>query len=270
MANNNFPPEQSQSEKDPLALFINQSKNWLQQYFKSILLVLVAGLLIFGLSILFSYWQRQNNRRAEERLYQARKALVLVEEKAGGEILGVDNSQNFFGQDKKAEYNTEVAKSANEYIKVIKKWISKPAALSAATEMAHFLYQYERRKEAVDLLQTARPYKKKDMIGFLIALQLGTYLMDQSEYETAIENFQFIIGDKNAKWLWPDALMRLALCYEKENKIAEAKKMYRQVKNDFSDSQAGERAVQYLNLLQLQEKIKEPTKVKATQKESKE
>ena len=249
----NFPEKE---ERDPLTLFIKKSTHWVQEYSKAVFASLFVGLLTFGSFLLFSYWQKQGNITAEESLYQARKNLMLVEKKAGGDILGFDSSQNFFGQSKKAKYDSSMDKLVNEYVILIKKWIKKPVGLVAAAEMSYFLYKYDKGKEAMELLKTASAYKKKNLTGFLIAFQMGTYLMDQNEYESAIKEFQFVTLNDKAKWLWPEALVRIALCYEKQNNIEEARTIYKQVKNDFSDSQAGTKATQYLNLLYLQDKIK--------------
>ncbi len=249
----NFPEKE---ERDPLALFIKKSNDWVQEYSKAAFIALFIGLASFGSFLLFAYWQKQTNRASEESLYTARQELVSAEAKAGGDILGFDSSQNFFGQSKKAKYDSSVDKPAKEYVSLIKKWIKKPAGLTAASEISHFFYQYDKKEEAIELLKEAGSYKRKNLTGFLIAFQLGTYLMDRNEYDSAVKEFQFITLSEKAKWLWPDALIRTALCYERQNKLDEAKKIYKQIKNDFSDSQAGMKSMQYLNLLQIQNKIK--------------
>lgn len=241
-------------ERDPLFLFTQKSNSLVRQYFWPILTILVAGVLVFGLAVFYFYWDKSVNKKAEEQLYQVRKKLMLVEEKAGGNILGFDNSQNFFGKTKQAKYNSEMDELVNQYVGVIKEWISKPAGLVAVAEMVHFLHQYKKQEQAMDLLKTAAFYKKKNLVGFLIAFQSGTYLMNQGEYESAIQDFQFITANKKAEWLWPDALIKIALCYEKQNKVNQAREIYKKIKDNFSDSQAGERAEKYLNLLQLQGK----------------
>ena len=243
-------------EQDPLSLFIKKSNILIQKYFKLVFLILLAGVLIFGLFLLYCYWQEKENKKASELLYQSRKELVLAEQKAGGDIMGVDSGQNFFGQTKKAKYNSEMDKSAQQYISVIKSWISKPAGLSAAVEIAHFLYQYEKHSEALSLLNVAQAYRKKNLTGFLMAFQLGTYLMNQGKYEESIKNFQFIVTAQKAKWLWPEALVKMALCYERQHKTDQAREIYKRIKNDFSDSQASDKSIRYLNLLKLKKKMK--------------
>jgi len=258
MNKNHFP---SKEEQDPLSLFIAKSNSWVREYFWLLSSVLAICLVIFGLSLFYSYWQSQTNKKAAGILYQARKELVLAEKKAGGDILSFDKNQNFFEQAKKAKYSSEIDKSAHIYIDLIKKWISKPSGLSAASEMAHFLYQYDKKEEAVDLLKlTDTGRRKESLLGFLVSFQLGSYLMDQTEYGEAIQHFQFITESEKAKWLWPDALIKTALCHEKRKEADLAGEIYRRVKNDFPDSQASEKARRYLNLFQLSKKMdKQPT-----------
>ncbi len=252
------------TERDPLSLFITKSNLWVQKYFKYISFALLAGILAIGLSFLYFYWQKKENKTASTLLYQAKKELAQAEQKAGGDTLSFDNTQNFFGQTKKAKYTAELNTQVNQYINLIKQWISKPAGLSAVAEMAYFLHQYGKHKEALSLLNIANPYKKKNLIGFLIAFQSGTYFMDQGEYEKAIKNFQFITKEKKAEWLWPDTLLKMALVYEKQNKTDQARKIYRRIKTDFSDSQISDIAMQYMNALNLLKKMNSPSNNKTT------
>ena len=241
-------------ETDLLAFFIKRTQLWVSHNFKYILFILVSGILILGLFFLNSYWRKQFNKQAAESLYQVRKVLMLAEKKAGGDVLGFDNSQNFFGQSKKAKHNLEeIDGLSKNYIAVINEYKHRPSALAASIELAQFLYKYEKPQLAIDLLSTTSLYKKKNVMGFLLSLQLGSYLMDKAEYAAAIEQMQFITENKSAKWLWPSTLIKIALCYEKQSKIAKAKEVYLQVKKDFPDSQESDRASQYLNLLTLQE-----------------
>jgi len=65
-----------QAEKDPLSLFIKKSQTWVEKYFKYALGLVVIGVLSFGLSMLYLYWQKNNNHKAEENLYQIKKQLM--------------------------------------------------------------------------------------------------------------------------------------------------------------------------------------------------
>ena len=242
-------------ERDPLSLFVKKSHSWALQYFRPFLFLLIASISIFGFSLFYSYWQKRENKNSEELLYQARKELSLAEKKAGGNILNFDSGQNFFEQAKKAKYNSEINERVNKYINRIDKWIAQPSGLLSAMEMVYFLRKYEKSELAMELLNKAVLHKKKNMVGFLVALQAGTYLMDQGEYDKAITNFQFITKSEKAKWLWPMTLTKTALCYEKQNKWDQAKEVYKRVKSDFSDSLDAETAGQYLNLLKLRMKM---------------
>ena len=251
---NKNPPAPLPKEKDPLSLFIKQSQSLLERYFKSFLTALVIGLGLFGLFLLDLHWQNQKNQKAESTLYQSRKQLIEAEKKAGGDILSFDNQQNFFRQGKKGEYSPEVDQKAQEYLALIKQHIKKPSGLLSVAPTAQFLYEYDQKKLAIDLLKAADPYKKANLTGFLNSFQLGAYLLDQKEYELAVKSFLFITTNKKAKWLWPDALIKLGLSYEGQNNIEQAKKAYQQAKN--IKSPASQKAEQYLNLLNLQQRIK--------------
>ena len=250
--NKDFPQK---VETDPLALFIRKSHSWMGEYFKPLVFSLVFGFLCLGSFFLYSYWETRQNQQAEEELYQAKKALVALEKKAGGDMLSFDRAQNFFTQPKKATHNSEIAEAVLKYAELVKSRVSLSAGRQAVLELAPFLNQYtEHRALALDLMKKAHSYKSKTPTGFLIAFQLGSYLMDQKEYSSAREVLQFIAENEKAKWLWPEALMKTALCYEKETLFPQAEAIYKKVKEDFADSPVGVQAGHNINWLKLQKK----------------
>ena len=251
MAKNNKLPDKE--EQDPLSLFTQKTLFYTQKLFKPLAVIVPAGLLGLAGFFLYSYQQKKTNNKAMELLYESKKKLIQAEKKAGGDTLSFDHSQNFFGKATKAEYTKELEERINQHVALIEKWISKPAGISAGMETAHFLYQYEKKEQAVKLLSQAD--KKKNLTGFLIAFQLGVYLMNQEKYEKAIENFSFITKEKKAKWLWPEALLKTALSLEKQNKIDKARKVYAKIKKEFADSPVNNTAGQYLNGLNLMQKM---------------
>ncbi len=251
MAKNKLPDKE---ERDPLSLLTQKILFYTQKLFKPLAFILPAGLVGLAGFFLYSHQQKKTNNKAMELLYQSKKKLIRAEQKAGGDTLSFDHSQNFFGQAKKAEYNKELEGQAESHIALIEKWISKPAGLSAGMETAHFLYQYGKQEQAVKLL--GRADKKKDLTGFLTAFQLGVYLMEQGKYDKALENFAFITEEKKAKWLWPEALLKTALSLEKQNKTVKAREVYKTIKKEFPDSPVSDTAGQYLNALNVMQKIK--------------
>lgn len=243
-------------DKDPLSLFIKKSQLWAEKRFKALLALLCLGFIVFGLSLLYSYWLKRQNLSAEEVLHKLKHSLILAEKSAGGNILSFNNSQNFFSQAKPAPtLNQEVDTLSTNYINAIKKHKAKPAGKIAGIEMAHFLYQYKKPKQAIELLQDLDSCKKKNLIGFLVSFQLGTYLMSAGDYDKALSAFEFIANHDRSQWLKPEVLLKMALIYEKQNQIDKARNTYQQIKKDFPDSHFTRKAKQYLNLLNLQNKI---------------
>ena len=149
--NKDFPQK---VEKDPLALFIRKSHSWMGEYFKPLIFSLVFGFLCLGLFFLYSYWQTYQNQGAEEELYQAKKELVALEKKAGGDMLSFDRGQNFFAQPKKASYNPQIAQAVLKYADLVKKKVFLSAGRQAVLELSPFLNQYkEHRPLALELMK---------------------------------------------------------------------------------------------------------------------
>ncbi len=245
-------------ERDPLSLFIQQAHSLLERYFKYFLLTVVSGLLIFGLFLLNLHWQKQKNNRTEEILYQSRKKVMQAEKKAGGNILSFDRNQNFFGESKTGDYSAELKEQTEQYIHLIQKHMAQASALQAVSGMAHFLYEYDQKSQALALLKTADSHKKPNLTGFLNSFQLGAFLLEQKDYEGAVQSFLFITQNERAKWLWPEALIKLSLSYEGQNKTDQAKATYREAMK--INSPLSQQATQYLNLLSLREKINQNKK----------
>ena len=244
------------AEKDPLHIFIQKATRWLQVYFKYILVVLFITFFTGAGFLVYENLQKQKNQRAESELYAVKKTLIDVEKNAGGNVFSGTNN-TFLKKTTKSEYSTEIKSTVQEYQKLIEKWQGTSAGVLSAIELAHFLYQYKKPVQAVKLLQsTLNSYKKDNLIRLLSSYQLGLYLMDQKDYNLALPYFDFIIQNKKGKWLHPEALLKKALIYEKQNKITEAKNTYKSVQTDYADSQASQLATQYLNLMTVELKLK--------------
>ena len=120
----------------------------------------------------------------------------------------------------------------------------------AGIELVYFLYEYDQKKEASDLLKTLNLfYKKGKLLSVLLAFQAGTYWMNQGEHTAALEYFQKIKEDPRARWIWPDIFIKMGLIYEHLKQWDQAQLIYQKIQNDFLDSQSASRAEQYLNWL---------------------
>ena len=244
------------AEKDPLHIFIQKATRWLQAYFQYILVILCIAFLAGVGFLAYEYLQKQKNQKAENELYTIKKTLMDLEKTSGGNVFS-DANNTFLKKTVKSEYSVEIKNIVQKYQELIEKWQGTSAGVVSTIELAHFLYQYEKPVQAVKLLQsTLNSYKKDNLIRLLSSYQLGLYLMDQKDYNLALPYFDFIIQNKKGKWLHPEALLKKALIYEKQNKITEAKNTYKSVQTDYADSQAGQLATQYLNLMTVELKLK--------------
>lgn len=243
-------------EKDPLHIFIQKATRWLQAYFQYILVVLCIAFFAGVGFLAYEYLQKQKNQKAENELYTIKKTLIDLEKKSGGNVFS-DADNTFFKKTVKSKYSAEIKNTIQKYQELIKKWQGTSAGILSAIELAHFLYQYEKSTQAVKLLKsTLSSYKKDNLIRLLSSYQLGLYLMDQKDYNLALPYFDFVIQSEKGKWLRPEALLKKALIYEKQNKITEAKNIYRIVQTDYADSQTSQLATQYLNLMTVELKLK--------------
>lgn len=245
------------SETDPLHLFIQKATQWLHEYFKYILVVLCLALLGGTGFLVYKYYEKHINQKAENELYAVKKTLMDLENDTGGNVFS--NSENtFFKKTTKSKYNPEMESTVKQYQELIKKWKHTSSGLLSAVELSHFLYQYDKQEQATGLLQSVLDsYKNKNLIYLLASYQLGLYLINQKKYDSALTYFDFIAQNKKSEWLRPKALLNQALIYEKQNNTARAENVYKDIQNNYTDDQAGQIATQYLNLMTLESKLKE-------------
>lgn len=265
LADKNISPSSS-SEKDPLSLFIRKANQYLYQYFKYIICFIVLLLMVFGGVLLWQYWERQQNQLAAEELYVARSALIAAEKKANGQTLSTETPDRFFNPIQKAsEYTLDMQKSVEQYLTVIRRHLHRPMGVVSAIEVTFFLRAYGQQDPAIKLLQDLnKVFKKKNLLGFLLAFQLGIHWMNEGKYQLALEKFQWIQQQKKIEWLKPDVLLRIGLVYEQLNQYTKARAVYTQIKKDFTDSQAAGRAEQYLNLLKVKQAMNNKDSTKET------
>ncbi len=244
-------------ETDPLALFVQQANLISRRYFKFFLAVVLSLLAAYGVFLLYSHKVRQDNRKAEGELYQARKTLREVEKKQGGDFFGKPRENLFFLQRKKALFNGNLKQAFESYLQVTEKHISTSSGVWAALELGFFLSQYEdHREQALALLQRAWSHAPRTSLKALVAFSVGVRLMEFARFKEALVYFKSITQEENWKWLWPQAFVKQALCYEKQNRPEEAEKLYLQIQKDFPDSSEKDLAGQYLNGLKLKALLK--------------
>ena len=246
------------SETDPLHLAIQKTTYWLHEYFKYILILLCLAFLAGAGFLIYNYQEKYINQKAENELYAVKKTLMDLEKGSGGNVLSASEN-TFFKKLQKSKYSPEIENTVKQYQELIKKWKHTASGLLSAIELSHFLYQYDEKKEqAISLLQFVLDSYKGKSLGYLLAsYQLGLYFADQKKYNSAITYFDFIVQSKNNSWLRSEALLNKALIYEKQNKMAQAESIYKEIKISYADEQAGQLAAQYLNLMTLESKLKE-------------
>ena len=245
------------SERDPLHIFIQKTTKWLHDYFKYILVVLCLALLAGTGFLVYQYQEKHTNKKAENELYIIKKTLIDLEKNNGGNVLS-DSENTFFKKTIKSKYSSEMESTVKQYQESIEKWKKTASGLLSAIELSHFLYQYDKKEQAVSLLQSAlNSYRDKNLTYLLASYQLGLYFVNQKNYDSAIAYFDFIAQNEQSEWLRPKALLNKALIYEKQNKIVKAESIYKNIQSSYADDQAGQLATQYLNLMTLESKLKE-------------
>ena len=258
------------SETDPLHLWIKKTRGWLHRYFKYLLAVLILAFSAGGSALLYKYWKEHNNQQAEEKLYTLKKELRALEQKLGGSVLSEsEDSKNFFQPVKKAKYNSEIKSLVQKYEALIKKQKNHPSAVISAIELAYFLYQYGRLKQAVNLLKAVQTKRADNLIGLLLSYQLALYFMDQGDYNLALSCLDLVLQSEKDRWIHPLALLEKAVIYEKQNNKLLAEKFYRELKENFPESRQAKQAEQYLNFLLVEsrwnkEKADVPNKLKTS------
>ena len=245
----NFPSQ----DQDPLTRFIQVATDGVTNHFKSFLVLLLTGAVVYGAVLLYQYRQVQINRQAAGALYPVQKALQSEEKKQGGSLLSPDRSGRFLKPPSLAPWGESLNQKVKDYAFMIEKWIHTQAGVRAAVELSRFLYHYGEgeKARAFKLLEKALPYAKTTLQP-LVAFQMGVWLMNGEKWPEAFSHFEQVSQNTKSRWLWPQVFLKMGLCLEKQNHGTEAEKWYQKVRSDFPDSSESDRALQYLNGLKVQ------------------
>ncbi|MDG2051865.1 MAG: outer membrane protein assembly factor BamD [Myxococcota bacterium] len=105
----------------------------------------------------------------------------------------------------------------------------------------------------LEILSTRYPYDPETRDGEIILQQLRTRLADnmmeigdfylvRTQFQSAANRFRGVINEYPGLGLDPEALYKLAVCYEHMKRTEEALRLYHVVRENFSDSPYAERA----------------------------
>lgn len=231
----------------------NQYTRFFYQYWKIILGSVIFCIGTYGAWIGWQFYNQLQNKKAEAKLYQLRSRLFLKEKKLNGNIL--DPSSNFFSQKKIKDIHL-LNDELKDYIQFLTSE-KKPQSshFISAMELAYFLTQYDKKDEALDLLNTiSSKTNSKNWLYQALLIQLGSLFIDKKNYTRALYLFSIVLSNKKAEPFHFEALFKTALCYEALGQTDKAIEIYDFIKNKKNSGLYEQRAVDYKRLLKIKQK----------------
>jgi len=209
----------------------------------------LAGLSYLG----WVFYSQKQNEKAEKELYPFRSRLMEAEKKAGGEVF---NARSLF-QEKKADFES-VSKEVEGYKGfLMSQKTARSAHVISAMELSSFLIRYEKKDQALSLLDFVR-MKSSFRSGWLysvLLLQLGTLFMDKGDFTRAIDLFSEVLSLKEAESFYQEVLLKTAVCYESIGELEKASEIYKEIRENKNAGLYKERALHYDRLFRLKQKL---------------
>ena len=205
-------PNEILESPEALAEKLQGAETWLERHPKTVVGIAVVIALIVGGYFGFRYWVDNQNKEAQEEMFQA----VYYFESDSLDLALNGDGNNLGFRDIVSEYKyTDAANLANFYAGVCYLKLGK-------FELARlYLEDYKSN----DLLVQARAYS---LIG-------DTY-MEEGNFEEAARFYQKASDYKPNKYFTPTYLMKAALAYEKSNQVEKAKEAYDKIISEYWNS----------------------------------
>lgn len=222
----------------------------------------IGAILVFGLGWLgYNQFNEFQERRATKAIYSAQMNLnkqreqvakdendrlekMLKEAKDKG---GKDLSKT---EEAKVDFDAVYAGPAQEVEKQIIAHKSTKAAAVAAIDLAG-LYLDNKKPDLAAALLAQVSGGDSEIIRALVKMQKSTVAMELGDYNRAISGFEELLAQSDVEFIHAEALLKVGLCFERLDQVDRAKETYQRVSTEFSESEAGRTAKNYLRLLQL-------------------
>lgn len=127
------------------------------------------------------------------------------------------------------DLNKDFGPQMDEFAKIINENPNTNAAQMAAIHYAGAHLDYNKAAEAEAMLKKVNA-DQKSILSALVLKQLGTAQANQNKCQDAIQTWNKILMNANAKALHTEVKLSEGLCYEALNDTANAEKMYAQAK----------------------------------------
>jgi tetratricopeptide (TPR) repeat protein len=185
---------------------------WVKSHGNYLLYGMLGVILLIGLFVAWSAWQRQRQQQAEKLLYEAVKLLSLE---------GSPRESTF------SQTLTHLQHIAEDFN-------STPAAAFAYWYLGHLHFEQKNHTAAFAAYHQAQrqfPRQPDLLMPSLIALNIGYTKEVSGLYDEAIENFEQVL-QSSASWLRGEAFLGIGRCYEQKGAIAQAIATYDRASSD--------------------------------------
>jgi cytochrome c-type biogenesis protein CcmH/NrfG len=189
-----------------------QIMEWAKNHVNYLLYGMFAIIILIGLLVAWSAWQKQRQHQAEKLLYDAIKLLSLD------------------GSSKESTPSQTLAHLQH----IAEKFNSTPAAAFAHWYLGHLHFEqknYEAALAAYHQAQRWFPYQPDVLMPTLIALNVGYTQEVSGLCDEAIGSFEQVL-QSSASWLRGEAFLGIGRCYEQKGAIVQAIATYDRALSD--------------------------------------
>lgn len=200
----------------------------IEQNLAVIISVLVVLILIGGAVIGYNSYQKHVEMQAAQMLYPSQKKI--------SEELAKDHKVS---ESTLKTYETQLKANGGTAV-----------GLASALETASELLKSSQAEQALDVLNLVKYQPKKTDFYFgLLKMTTGLAYLDAGQPDKALTEYTAVIREDAQKAFHPEALLKSGLASEKKNDFDKAKEFYERVSQEFSNTEQGHLALQYMMFL---------------------
>ncbi len=188
--------------------------DWVKLHLHHLLYGVLGVVIILGLAVGWSAWQRSRGQKAEVLLYQAVKLLD-----AGADEAGAPNQAAGASQPEKAKQQLQL---------VVQTYGRTPAAALAHWYLGHVYYEqgdYAAALAAYEQTRRRLGGETKRLLPVFVTLNIGYAREASGACEQAITSFEEVVAS-SAGWLHGEAFAGLGRCYERTGATDKAIALY--------------------------------------------
>ncbi|MCB0356011.1 MAG: tetratricopeptide repeat protein, partial [Bdellovibrionales bacterium] len=239
---------------DAFIHYTDKAIAWIEAHGKTIAVLIAIFVLAGGSYVGFIKYKKNQEKTAQAALYSLRTQLEKLNEsynkdtaQAAKDVID-DKAADTVKKDFESHYAT-IIKDLQDFTQ---KYTGTYSEKAGYIQLAYLFATNKKWDKVIETLQgTVSKTPKNNFYFGLMSMMLSQALMNTNNFSEAIKVLEQVSAQPEHQYLHAESLLRIGLCYEKQNDMEKAKQYLERVERDFADSEAATNAKYYLRMFKV-------------------